>query len=90
MTIVASLCVRALGLLVAIVQSEPTLIHIRTLRVGPFGIVLCTTVQCQGAVASTVAKVALHANALDGIVTIETPATAQGAQAGSAIPMAFT
>lgn len=90
MTIVATLGVCALGLLVAIVQSQPAFIHIRTLCIGPFGIVLCAAVQCQRTVASTVAKVALHANTLDGIVAIKAPATAQGAQAGGAVPMPFT
>lgn len=76
--------VGTLGLLVTVMQTQATFVHIRTLSISPFGF-LIRGVQSLCTVLRRPVKVSLHTNALNWIIPVEAPATAQRSQTGCAI-----
>lgn len=86
--------IRAFRLLVAIMQAQSTFVNVRAHRVRPFSFArrnfrFAHVVQRGVAIVCAAIEIALHTDSFDRIVTIETPATAQLAQARRTIGMHF-
>ena len=72
------------GVLVAVVQAEPALVHVGALRVGPARVGRAH-VERGGAGGARAREVALGAHAVDGVLLRVAPAATHGAQAGGAV-----